>query len=361
LIPASSVPSPGTIFQSDSPTPDYPARRSALVSSLQSGIDVGAIRRNGSGVTDWTIHGGRLAAAQAHWTDAPQPWLDLSTGINPHRWPVERAGPIDWHRLPDDAALAALEAAAAASFGVPADSVCATPGSEIALRLVATLDLPSPHRFVAPGYRTHEEAFDTATAVAPDAAAALDEGTLLLARPSNPQGLLHPLPPRGVRLIVDEAFADAVPEASILPRPDAIVLRSFGKFFGLAGVRLGFVIAPPAILARIRHRLGSWPVSAAAIAIGTAAYRDIDWQADMRDRLAREARALDVILARHALAFQGDCPLFRLVRTPDATALFEQLARAGILTRPFDRARDWLRFGLPGSNAALDRLDRALG
>jgi cobalamin biosynthesis protein CobC len=197
--------------------------------------------------------------------------------------------------------------------------------------------------------------------VRPGALSEIRDGTLLLARPSNPQGLLWPLPASGVRLIVDEAFADAMPESSILPHCNAIVLRSFGKFFGLAGVRLGFVIAPPEDLERLRHWLGGWPVSAAAIAIGTAAYRDTDWQTEMRDRLTQEARALDRVLARHGLSAEGECPLFCLVRTPGAAVLFERLAAQGILTRPFDYASDWLRFGLPGSTDALDRLDRALG
>lgn len=312
-------------------------------------------------MTEWTIHGGRLAAARRRWPDVATPWLDLSTGINPHSWPVESAGPIDWHRLPDEAALAELEAAAAASFGVPADRVCATPGSEIALRLVATIDLPKPHRFVAPGYRTHAEAFDEGVGVSPDIVPTLGDGTLLLARPSNPQGTSGVLPARGVRLIVDEAFADAMPETGLPPRRGAIVVRSFGKFFGLAGVRLGFLIAPAGDLAHVRHRLGSWPVSAAAIAIGTAAYRDRGWHTAMRRQLAQEAQALDAVLLRHGLAPEGDCPLFRLVRTPEALAIFERLARQGILTRPFDHADDWLRFGLPGSADALGRLDRALG
>lgn len=288
-------------------------------------------------------------------------WIDLSTGINPYGWPVERAGPIDWHRLPDEEALAELESAAAAAFGVPPDTVCATPGSEIALRLIATLDLPRPHRFLAPGYRTHAEAFADGIAVASDAIARIESGSLLLARPSNPQGALWPLPTGDVRLIVDEAFADATPQSSILPHRNAVALRSFGKFFGLAGVRLGFVIAPASDLERFRRRLGSWPVSAAAIVIGTAAYRDREWQTDMRDRLAREARTFDALLVRHGLTPEGECPLFRLVRTPDAMTMFERLASSGILTRPFDHAPDWLRFGLPGTAEALDRLDRALG
>jgi cobalamin biosynthesis protein CobC len=311
-------------------------------------------------LTEWTIHGGRLAAARKRWPDVPQPWLDLSTGINPHSWPVARAGPIDWHRLPDEEALAGLEASAAATFGVSADSVCAMPGSEIALRLISTLDLPTPHRFVAPGYRTHAEVFGDGEATAPDAVTAIADGTLLLARPSNPQGDLWSLPEAGVRLIIDEAFADAMPRLRFSPDREAIVLRSFGKFFGLAGVRLGFVVAPIEDLKQLRRGLGSWPVSSAALAIGTAAYQDHAWQSAMRERLAEEARALDRVLTRHGLCPEGTCPLFRLVRTPDAGRLFEQLARQGILTRPFDHASDWLRLGLPGSVEALDRLDRAL-
>ena len=327
----------------------------------------------------WLIHGGRLEAARAAWPDAPEPWLDLSTGINPRFWPMERAGAIDWHRLPGQAALARLEAAAAGAFGVSPDWVCALPGSEIGLRLLATLGLPGPVRYQAPGYRTHAEAFAVA---APIPAGSLAEeaergGTILLANPSNPDGLVHEpaalaalaevLTRRGGQLIVDEAFADATPDISLLPRmvrgdaAGAVVLRSLGKMFGLAGVRLGFAVAAPEWLAGLRRRLGSWPVSAAAIAIGTAAYADAEWIAETRGQLAADRDRLDAVLHSHGLQPEGESPLFRLLRTPGADALFERLARQGILTRPFDYAPDWLRLGLPGDDEALARLDRALG
>lgn len=327
----------------------------------------------------WRLHGGRLAAARAAWADAPAPWLDLSTGINPTPWPTERAGPVDWTRLPDEEALTGLEAAAARRFGVAAERVCALPGSEIGLRLLGVLGLPEPVRHQSPGYRTHAEAF---AASAPIAAGDLVTeagrgGTILLANPANPDGRLHSplalaalsdrLAGAGGRLVVDEAFADAVPDASLLPlieaggAREAIVLRSFGKMYGLAGVRLGFMIAAPEWLTAMRRRLGSWPVSAAAIAIGTAAYRDDAWLAEMRERLPLQRDRLDAVLRRHGLEPQGACPLFRLVRTPDAGALFERLARRGILTRPFDYAPDWLRIGLPAEEDALARLDEALG
>ncbi|NIJ33925.1 threonine-phosphate decarboxylase CobD [Sphingomonas oligoaromativorans] len=326
----------------------------------------------------WRLHGGRLAAARAAWPDAPEPWLDLSTGINPTPWPVDRAGSIDWTRLPDEEALAGLEAAAARRFGVAAERVCALPGSEIGLRLLGVFGLPEPVRHQSPGYRTHAEAFGTSTPV--DAADLVAEagrgGTILLANPSNPDGRLHSplalaalsdrLAAAGGRLIVDEAFADAMPGTSLLPlieaggAREAIVLRSFGKIYGLAGVRLGFMVAAPEWLAAMRRRLGSWPVSAAAITIGTAAYRDDAWLAGISERLPSERDRLDAVLRRHGLEPEGACPLFRLVRTPDAGALFERLARRGILTRPFDYAPDWLRIGLPGGEAALARLDEAL-
>ena len=163
---------------------------------------------------------------------------------------------------------------------------------------------------------------------------------------------------------MDEAFVDAQDDdASIVPllAPDApvIVMRSFGKFFGLAGLRLGFAIGPAALIARWRASLGSWPVSAAAIAIGTAAYRDTEWIAATRLRLMDRAAALDAVLTRHGFTPTGACPLFRLVDC-DAAALFDRLARQGILTRPFDYDPCWLRLGVPATAQDLDRLDRAL-
>ena len=128
----------------------------------------------------------------------------------------------------------------------------------------------------------------------------------------------------------------------------------------MAGARLGFVIGPSEIIAAYRRLLGDWPVSSAAIAIGTAAYRDRDWIVSTRCRLATEAAALDAILACHGLASSGYCPLFRLIETPDAADLFERLARQMILTRPFETAPTWLRIGLPRDAPAIQRLDRAL-
>jgi cobalamin biosynthetic protein CobC len=198
-------------------------------------------------------------------------------------------------------------------------------------------------------------------------------GTVLLANPSNPDGRMVPpaelrmlakaLAQAGGWLVVDEAFVDAHAGNSIVPLLDGsepvIVTRSFGKFFGLAGVRLGFAVGPGAIIARWREIVGSWPLSTAAIVIGTAAYADAGWIATTRHALVERATALDSVLRHHGLEPIGACPQFRLVEC-DAAELFERLAGAGILTRPFDYEPRWLRLGVPASAGELARLDRAL-
>lgn len=318
----------------------------------------------------WTWHGGGLSAARAHF--GQDDWLDLSTGINPQAWPHAEATPVDWRSLPDEQALRTLEQVAAAHFGCDTDHVCAVPGTEVGLRLAGSL-LDGMAHHLSPTYRTHEAMLPGSSPLAFDALAKADGANLILANPNNPDGrlldrtalrdILARRAPSGW-LILDEAFADAHPGHSLADMVDdhrrLVIFRSFGKFFGLAGLRLGFVLGPRALIARLRATLGAWPVSSAAIAIGTAAYCDRAWIAAERDRLAAEAGELDAQLHARGYAVTGACPLFRLIECGDAGALFERLARRGILTRPFERQPGWLRLGLPGSRAALDRFTAAL-
>lgn len=317
----------------------------------------------------WTRHGGGLEAARRHFGAGD--WIDLSTGINPHPWPRAANMAFDWQRLPEPEALAQLEAVAASFFGVDARHVCAVPGSEIGLRLTGAL-VGGPARHVAPSYRTHGEMVADNMPIVREAARR-HGGTLILANPNNPDGhrvgtdaMRALLDARGPNewLLVDEAFADVDPGASVatLVNDDArlVVFRSFGKFFGLAGVRLGFVIAPQSIITALRERLGAWPLSAAAIAIAAAAYADRDWVAATRARLPADAAALDTLLAHQGYRPTGECPLFRLIEVDDAQALFERLAQRAILTRPFADQPHWLRIGLPADAGARARLEAAL-
>ncbi|MEW9856360.1 aminotransferase class I/II-fold pyridoxal phosphate-dependent enzyme [Novosphingobium sp. M1R2S20] len=313
-----------------------------------------------------TFHGGRLSDACARFGGAQADWLDLSTGINPSAWEPSSGGELDWRALPDPSTLAELERTAATYFGVDPSLCLAVPGSEAGLRALGQiLQLPGVPQPLC--YSTHVQAF-----AKPSLAG--EPTVRVLGNPNNPDGALVPREPlldvlkaqeaAGGWLLVDEAFADCNPAWSIADEVAEhrrlIVTRSFGKFFGLAGVRLGFVLGPSQLLTRLRHLQGEWPLCAAAIRFGTDAYADAPWIARARANLFVAAQRLDAVLTRRGLASRGECPLFRLGTVPCANHLFEALAQQQILTRPFTGHPHLLRFGLPGSAAALARLDAAL-
>jgi cobalamin biosynthetic protein CobC len=327
-------------------------------------------------------HGGRLGAARATYFQAPQPWIDLSTGINPRSYPAPRAQGIALNRLPDTGDLARLEAVAAAAFGVgDPQRVVATGGTEPALRLLPYVLGVRAAVVAGPTYGSHADGWQSAgvpTRVVADAQ--LEESVrssartaLVVVNPNNPDGrvlgaerlrLLHDLVAgrEGV-LVVDEAFAEVVPEASVAGVQGwdrLVVLRSFGKFYGLAGLRLGFVVGAPALLERVRSAIGDWPVSVDALVAGLAAYADREWAEQSRAQLASDTQRLDQLLGQHGFEVVGGTTLYRLAKAVDAAARFERLAAAGILTRPFRHDRSLLRFGLPGADDEWRRLGEAL-
>ncbi len=308
-------------------------------------------------------HGGRIAAAAARFPTATQPWIDLSTGISPWAYPVGEIDLSTWQNLPSDENLAELETAAADAFGgVSPDQIVAVPGTDFAIRLLARHLQAQRVGIVGPTYGGYQSAWPDAKTVSFAKARGAD--LLVCANPNNPNGAVTPKAElqrlRNLR-IVDKAFADALPAQSLLPhRNGAIVLRSFGKFFGLAGVRLGFVIADKPMAKKLRAMLGDWPISGPAIEIGTRAYRDTEWQNRQRDRLITASNQLVSLLTDSGLTIVGGTPLFQLVRHSKAPSLFIDLAQAGILVRPFTEQPEWLRFGIPGANVDLDRLSIAL-
>jgi cobalamin biosynthesis protein CobC len=312
-----------------------------------------------------------MGEAAALFPNAPLPWIDLSTGINPHAWAGPRADFAALQRLPDPTETAALEAAAAASFGVDAARVTAIPGAESGLRLLPRLTGAASVGILSPTYGGHAEAWQAAGRdihLAATTETLPHTEALVIVNPNNPDGRAIPaktligLVTDSRVLIVDESFGDITPHLSLARAANdrLIVLRSFGKFFGLAGVRLGFIIAGPAIIAQVRAAFGDWPVSAEALAAGTAAYRDLEWAQTTRARLQQDAERLDAMLAKAGLELLGGTTLFRLCATPHAARWFEHLARHGLLVRPFAQQPNWLRFGFPGTEAAWLRLQVAL-
>ena len=316
-----------------------------------------------AGLDPFRVHGGRVEAARAIF--GGDDWIDLSTGIAP--WPY-RVSADGADRLPDPAALGALERAAGAAFGVPADRrVVAVPGSDIALRLLAVVLGAVRPAVVRPGYGGHVAAWPNATATAFDTLerAAADHDLIVLASPGNPDGrTLDRTRVLAVTarttLVIDEAYADPATGACDLTADRLVILRSFGKFYGLPGVRLGFVVASANVADRLRALIGDWPVSTAAIAAGLAAYRDPAFRSAQAGRIAMAGEALDAVLAEAGVTVVGGAPTFRLIACDDADALFRFLAGHAILTRPFADAPGRLRIGLPADTRAVVRLSAAL-
>lgn len=319
-------------------------------------------------------HGGRLRAAAARYGIALDQWLDLSTGINPHGWPVPQVPAACWARLPEDDD--GLERAAQIYY--EAEHVLPVAGSQAAIQALPRLRPRSRVAVLDPGYAEHACAWRHAGhAVMPTSVEALDQAAaqadvLVLIHPNNPTGARFPveqlldwharLAARGGWLVVDEAFMDVTPEHSLCrhaSRESLIVLRSLGKFFGLAGARVGFVCAHPALLAQLHGVLGPWSVNAPARWVASTALAERAWQDAARQRLGTDGERLQALLAQHGLSPAGGCALFQWVCAPDAQDLHEALARQGILTRLFIESSS-LRFGLPGNEADWMRLEAAL-
>jgi cobalamin biosynthesis protein CobC len=325
------------------------------------------------------IHGGRIDLAGSLYPSAPKPWIDLSTGINPIPWPVPAISPARYQRLPFAREIAEMAAAAAAAYGLPANAtMLPVPGSEIAIRLLPRMIGDGRVGILAPTYGSHATAWRAAGADVHEFTELPDPGrpdlkTLIVVNPNNPDGRIvsradlaafaRAMTSNGGRLIVDEAFADVRPEVSLLALPElpagTIVLRSLGKFFGLAGLRVGFVIATEPDVSVWRQMLGDWPVSGPACEIATSALRGTDWIAATRKRLAKDRKRLDEVLGPAGLKLLGGTDLFGLFEAPDRTDLLDHFAQAGILVRGFTETSRHYRFGLPADEAGWRRLQAA--
>lgn len=322
-------------------------------------------------------HGGDLAAAEAAFGQPRQGWLDLSTGVNPHAYPLKPFPPETLSRLPDPADLKELCAAARRAYGWKADvPVAAGAGAQAMIQLLPYLRVRGPVLVIGRTYGEHSYSWARAGHQVKEAwslAHANDADVVIVVNPDNPTGrtfepdvlaeLARTLAARGGLLVVDESFADVSQETALGSRvtpAGMVVLRSFGKFYGLPGLRLGFAAGDEEMITELAAELGPWPVSGPALFAGRAALADDAWGAEMRLQLAVDALRLDSVLQGAGFNQVRGCDLFRLVRHPRAAEIHRGLARAGVWTRAFDERPDQLRFGLPGGAEAFSRLDRAL-
>jgi len=323
-------------------------------------------------------HGGSLGRARALFPNAPLPFVDLSTGINPHSYPLFDLPATSLWRLPEAGRARELMEIAASTYGAPSPAnVVAAPGTQILLPRVASLVRPRKALVLGPTYAEHARAAAIAghqVSEVSDFAALAQADLAVIVNPNNPDGrvierdrllgLAAGLRARGGLLVVDEAFMDVGPRQHSLAgdadQGGLVVLRSFGKFFGLAGLRLGFALSDSATVERLEMQFGPWAVAGPALEYGIRALADIGWQDAMRASLAEGAARLDALFGRFGVPVAGGTTLFRCISLPDAACLFSALGERGILLRHFNDRPFVLRAGLPGSEVEWQRLESAL-
>ncbi len=316
-------------------------------------------------------HGGGLIAAQRRFPHAKRPWIDLSTGINPVAYPIPPLPMAAFTRLPEPEQVVALEAVAARAYGVPEPAyVVAAPGTQALIHLLPRLRPPGRVAVLSPTYAEHRAAWALAGHAVLEVATlaeAESAAVIVVVRPNNPDGAvadagtLSALAAQGRLVVVDEAFADleACSLAPLLPARGLLLLRSFGKTYGLAGVRLGFALGDPELAMALRAAFGPWAVSGPALHAGLHALADEAWWAAAAARLTDDAARLDALLRQAGCRVIGGTRLFRLAKHPEATTLADHLSEAGIWVRRFADHPTWLRFGIPAA-ADWDRLQAAL-
>ncbi|MEL6643561.1 MAG: threonine-phosphate decarboxylase CobD [Pseudomonadota bacterium] len=318
-------------------------------------------------------HGGNLDRAMATFGGTAANWIDLSTGINARPYPVPDLPPEIWQTLPNATSIDRLTAAATQAYRTKATGVPLA-GAQAAIQLVPHLLPVGRAAVLGPTYNEHAAAlrasgWEVAEVETLEALAGHD--LAIVVNPNNPSGKTHDteellrLAERVDLLVIDESFADPTPEGDAVQHLDTtttniLVQRSFGKFYGLAGIRLGFAVTGAELARRVQQLAGPWAVSGPAIEVGVAALKDTTWQADTRARLAAEAVRLDTLAFAAGWDLVGGTSLFRTYATPDASHAQRHLAEHRIWSRRFPYSDTWLRLGLPGQASAWDRLGRAL-
>lgn len=318
-------------------------------------------------------HGGRLRQAAKEYNIPLEDWLDLSTGINPVPYPIPEITIKSWHRLPED--HDGLEEAARIYY--KAQNVLPLHGSQQAIQILPRLFSPRPVAVLYPSYNEHSSAWQKAGhAVHLFEGSKLDEvvttyDIVVLINPNNPTGeqfsrdrlleIAEQLVKRDGALIVDEAFMDASPNQSVVSysdRPGLIVLRSLGKFFGLAGARVGFTFAEEKVLQHIKEEAGPWTISGPSREVTTHAFKNIEWQTATRAKLAFDGIRLANVLRKAGFTPQGT-ELFQYVLMENAQLIYKNFARQGILLRLFKEPLA-IRFGLPATDEQWKRLESVL-
>ncbi len=318
-------------------------------------------------MTEKLIHGGALDAAMLQYGGSRQEWLDLSTGINPNAYPIGDISSDCWVQLPQSSALEGLRVAAERYYSCPDASISIANGTQALIELLPQIIAKSTIAILSPTYEEHQynwQKYGHEVVVTDDLEQALEADHLLIVNPNNPDGkmvepsqlleILAHFRAKNGYLIIDEAFMDMTPEFSLASEAGCsglIILRSFGKFFGLAGIRIGFLLADEKLTDLINRRIGLWAISGASIEIATKALGDKVWQQNMRLKLNKDMLKMQQILTENKFHIVGGTDLFCLAKTPHnsyvTNVYFSRFATQNILLREFKYNHQILRFGLP--------------
>ncbi len=308
-------------------------------------------------------HGGGIDAALAAFGGSHDEWIDLSTGINPRPYPLPEFENSDWTQLPDSGVLGLLLDAARDFWKVPEGlEILASGGASSLIATIPRLKAADKVQIQEATYNEHAAAF---SAAGWDISRERSPSRVVV-HPNNPDGAYcddAQVPDGDGLLVIDESFCDCTPDRSLVSlaeNDNVLILKSFGKFWGLAGARLGFAIGKPDLIARLDDLLGPWAVSGPALRVGAQALKDAPWAEETRTGLVASAERMDKLMACHGAALVGGTPLFRLFGVEDAQKLQQDLAQHKILTRVFPYAPSWIRMGLPADESEWLRLEAAL-
>lgn len=328
---------------------------------------------------DQIQHGGALDRAIATYGGERDDWLDLSTGINPNPCTLPSIPVELWNRLPEEYLLESCIDAARQFYDIPNHiQIVAAPGTQALIQLLPSVVRPQRSWIVGPTYGEYERVLssNSQVVVAPDLPETVgDIDLIVVGIPNNPDGrvfdfdrlfaLAQEIQVRGGMILVDAAFGDVLSAEQRMALSKCasngiVVFRSFGKFFGLAGLRLGFAVGDTRVLCEFRSALGPWAVSGPALFIGQSAMSDTSWIDGARAQLNDMRIQLEKLLKRHGLNIIGATDLFVTASTSESASLSKFLARKHILARSFEVNPEWIRFGVPASAKELQRLEKVL-
>ena len=315
-------------------------------------------------------HGGDIDLAIKKYGGEREDWIDLSTGINGTSYPWQQSIKFELRNLPSNKLLVNLERAASAAYKVAenTETAAVSGAQQIISLLPICLKSYNSVAILGPTYNEYEKAFKSSGIKAQtvsEVSKLSSSDIAIIVNPNNPTGkviaeeILDDLSKKVRILIIDESFK-TFSSRRIQKFENVIQINSLGKFFGLAGVRLGFVSGPSDFIKSVRRMLGPWPISSIAAEIGTIALNDNTWISEMEKILLEGSNVLHKACSTKNWKLVGKTNLFHTYATSSSLEVEKQFAAHYIWIRTFDYSETWVRLGIPTSKYEWTRVRQAL-